>query len=60
MGYNPKAGRGTKPFLHGDNTLILAEQAGIGTTDLDRIEVAGLTIQEALCDFGPGPVGHTI
>ncbi len=60
MGYDPRAGRGTKPFLHGDNTMRLAEDAGIGTTDLKRIEVAGLSIKEALFDFGPGPIGKTI
>jgi uncharacterized protein (DUF362 family) len=59
MGYDPKATRGTKPFVRGDNTLLLAEQAGVGTTDLSRIEVAGLSIKEAYFDFGPGPVGRT-
>ncbi len=60
MGYDPRAERGAKPFLHGDNTLRLAEAVGIGTTDLKRIEVAGLSIKEALFDFGPGPIGKTI
>lgn len=60
MGYDPRAERGTKPFLHGDNTLRLAEAVGIGTTDLKRIEVAGLSIKDALFDFGPGPIGKTI
>lgn len=60
MGYDPTADRGTKPFVRGDSTLKLCEAKGIGTTDLNRIEVAGLGIKEALHDFGPGPVGHTI
>jgi uncharacterized protein (DUF362 family) len=60
MGCDPRAQRGTKPFLRGDNTLTLAEAGGVGTTDLARIEVAGLSIKEALCDYGPGPVGKTI
>ena len=60
MGYDPQAERGTKPFVRGDNTLKLAEAVGIGTTDLDRIDVRGLSIQEALYDFGPGPIGETI
>jgi uncharacterized protein (DUF362 family) len=60
MGYDPKADRGTKPFLHGDNALKLAEAAGVGSTDLSRIEVAGLTVREALHDFGPGPIGRKI
>jgi len=57
MGYDPKATRGTKPFVRGDNTLLLAEAVGIGTTDLSRIEVLGLGIKEATYDYGPGPVG---
>ncbi|MGE5645583.1 MAG: DUF362 domain-containing protein [Acidobacteriota bacterium] len=60
MGYDTGAARGTKPFLHGDNTLKLAEAAGLGTTDLSRIEVAGLSVKQALCDYGPGPIGKTI
>jgi uncharacterized protein (DUF362 family) len=60
MGYDPRAERGTKPFLHGDNTLVLAEKVGIGSTELKRIEVAGLSIKEALYDYGPGPIGETI
>jgi uncharacterized protein (DUF362 family) len=60
MGYDPKADRGAKPFLRGDNTLKLCEAQGIGTTDLNRIEVAGLSIREALHDFGPGPTGQKI
>ncbi len=60
MGYDPRAERGTKPFLRGDNTLKLAEAVGIGTADLSRIEVAGLSIREALYDFGPGPIGKKI
>ena len=60
MGYDPKADRGTKPFVRGDNALKLAEAQGIGSTDLTRIEVAGLSIKDAFHDYGPGPVGHTI
>lgn len=60
LGYDPRAKRGEKPFLHGDNTLTLAEAAGIGTADLKRIDVRGLSIKEALHDYGPGPIGKTI
>jgi uncharacterized protein (DUF362 family) len=60
MGYDPKADRGTTPFVRGDNTLKLCEAQGIGTTDLKRIEVAGLTVREAYHDFGPGPIGQKI
>jgi uncharacterized protein (DUF362 family) len=57
MGYDPRAERGASPFLRGDNTLRLAEGAGIGTTDLKRIDVRGLRIREAFCDYGPGATG---
>jgi hypothetical protein len=60
MGYDPKADRGANPFLRGDNTLKLAEASGIGTTDLSRIEVAGLSIQDALFAYGPGAIGKTV
>ncbi|MBI4326672.1 MAG: DUF362 domain-containing protein [Chloroflexi bacterium] len=48
MGYaNPRATRGTKPFQHCDNHLLLAEQAGLGCADLAHIEVLGLSIEKA-------------
>jgi uncharacterized protein (DUF362 family) len=48
MGYSPRAIRGTAPFRTCDNTLLLAEAHGIGTTDLKRIDVRGLPIEQAL------------
>jgi uncharacterized protein (DUF362 family) len=51
MGYDPRANRGKPPFHHGDNTLLLAEAAGLGTTDLARIEVAGVPVRNAVFDF---------
>ncbi len=47
MGYDPRAHRGTAPFQKCDNTLKLAEAAGVGSTDLKRIEVRGVSIKEA-------------
>jgi uncharacterized protein (DUF362 family) len=51
MGFEPRAGRGTAPFEKCDSTLQLAEQLGVGTCDLDQIEVIGLSIKEALFKF---------
>lgn len=51
MGYDPRADRGTAPFQECDNTLKLAEAHGVGTTDLKRIEVRGVSIQQALYRF---------
>jgi hypothetical protein len=48
MGFaDPRAVRGVAPFEACDNHLLLAEEAGLGTADLSRIEVRGLSIAEA-------------
>jgi uncharacterized protein (DUF362 family) len=47
MGYNPRAARMQHPFNYGDNFLLLAEQAGLGSADLSQIDVRGLTLQQA-------------
>jgi uncharacterized protein (DUF362 family) len=60
MGHDPRAERGTNPFIRGDNTAKLAENVGIGTTDLSRIEVAGVAIRDARFEYGPGAVGKTV
>lgn len=51
MGYDPRGGRGTPPFRTCDNTMRLAEQHGIGTCDLQRIEVRGVPIAQALYKY---------
>jgi uncharacterized protein (DUF362 family) len=51
MGFDPMADRGTPPFEVCDSTLKLAEDAGLGTRDLNRIEVIGTPIREAVFDF---------
>jgi uncharacterized protein (DUF362 family) len=60
MGYSPQADRGASPFIRGDNSLKLAEAVGLGSADLNRIEVVGIPIKEAHIDFGPGAVGKTL
>jgi uncharacterized protein (DUF362 family) len=57
MSYSPQAERGTAPFVRGDNCLKLAEAVGLGTTDLNRIEVVGVSIKDGRINFGPGAVG---
>lgn len=53
MGYaEPRAVRGTKPFEICDNHLLLAEQAGLGTADLSKIDVRGLSIEKARYPYG--------
>lgn len=51
MGYSPRAQRGTAPFQTCDNILLLAEGHGVGTTDLSRIDVRGVSIEKALYRF---------
>ena len=52
MGYNPRAAKGTAPFQQCDNTLLLAESLGVGSADLNRIEVVGSKIAEVRYNFG--------
>ncbi len=51
MGFDPMADRGTHPFETADNMLHLAEHLGVGTRDLNRIEIAGAPIAKARFDF---------
>lgn len=51
MGYDPRAQRGTPPFLKCDNTLLLAEALGVGSADLKRIDVRGISIASARFPF---------
>jgi uncharacterized protein (DUF362 family) len=51
MGFDPTAERGKPPFENCDNTLRLAEDVGIGTRDLSRIEVVGTPIKQVQFSF---------
>jgi uncharacterized protein (DUF362 family) len=51
MGYDPQAAAGTRPFP-GENHLALAAAKGVGSHDLERIEVRGLTIAKARHPYG--------
>jgi len=53
MGYDPRALKGKVPFEVCDNTLLLAEQRGLGSADLNRIEVAGVPVAQAVYKY-PG------
>ncbi|UCF36401.1 MAG: DUF362 domain-containing protein [Acidobacteriota bacterium] len=50
MGFDPLAAPETKPFP-GDNHLNLMASVGLGTNDPERIEVAGLSLEEAVFPF---------
>ena len=51
MSLDPMADRGTHPFETSDNMLRLAEEAGIGTRDLNRIEVIGARIKDVAVNY---------
>ena len=51
VGYNPRASRGEPGFPRCDNQLVLAEQRGLGTCDLKRIDVRGVPIEQALYKY---------
>lgn len=51
MGFDPKAERGTPPFDDSDSFLTFGEELGLGTRDLNEIEVIGTPIEEAKFEF---------
>jgi uncharacterized protein (DUF362 family) len=51
MNYDPAADKGQTPFVTCDNTMALGESVGLGTRDLNRIEVAGAPIKDNICDY---------
>lgn len=51
MGYQPRAPKGEGPFKRCDNTLLLAETLGVGTADLNAIEVRGESIADVMYRF---------
>jgi len=51
MGFDPMAERGATPFETCDNTLRLAEDLGVGTRDVSRIEVVGAAIKDVVFRF---------
>jgi uncharacterized protein (DUF362 family) len=51
MGFDPMATRGTPPFERCDSIVQLAEEAGLGTRDLSRIDLRGDTIAASRFDF---------
>ena len=58
MGFDPQAPPDQFPFP-GDNHLALLASMGMGTNDLSRIEIAGLSLQEAVCPFESQPAEKT-
>jgi uncharacterized protein (DUF362 family) len=53
MGFDPAAKSGAAPFINGENHLILAEEAKLGTCRLAEIGIFGPSIREAGLKFAP-------
>jgi uncharacterized protein (DUF362 family) len=51
MGFDPMAVHRTPPFETSDSTLQLAEELGVGSRDLNRIEVIGPPISKVRVDY---------
>jgi uncharacterized protein (DUF362 family) len=51
MGFDARAAHYTAPFETRENHFLLAEQAGLGTADVSRIEVRGLRIADVRTPF---------
>jgi uncharacterized protein (DUF362 family) len=51
MGFDARAPHYTAPFETRENHLLIAEQAGLGTADVTRIEVRGLKIADVRTPF---------
>ena len=56
MGFDPTASTREKPW-YGYNHLELLARAGVGTNDPARIDVRGVSIEDALFRFQPGVKG---
>ena len=55
MGFDPQADFGTPPFFIAENHIKLAAAAGLGTTQLDQIEVLGETPESFGLQFETRP-----
>jgi uncharacterized protein (DUF362 family) len=51
MGFDARAPHSRAPFETRENHLLIAEQAGLGTADVNRIEVRGLRIADVRTPF---------
>lgn len=51
MGYDARAAHRTGAFSACDNQFLLAEQLGLGTADVKRIDVRGLSLKDGLFRF---------
>ncbi|MEW6239076.1 MAG: DUF362 domain-containing protein [Candidatus Omnitrophota bacterium] len=54
MGFDPLAEDFSKPFYNAANTLRLAAEQGLGSNNLNEIDVVGLSVKEARYNYLPG------
>jgi len=53
MGFDPGAAYPSAPFLRSDNHLSLASEMGLGTHQLEQVEVVGAAIEDVRYEFRP-------
>jgi uncharacterized protein (DUF362 family) len=51
MNFDPMGDRGKPPFENADSTLRLAEDAGLGSRDISKIEVVGASVKSVMFDY---------
>jgi uncharacterized protein (DUF362 family) len=53
MGFDPTTEYPSAPFLHGENYLNMAREIGLGSNDLEKIEILGSAIEDVRFEFSP-------
>jgi len=53
MGFDPDAPDRTWPFANGANHLAIARRRGLGENRLSELEIAGVPIEQARCEYQP-------
>jgi uncharacterized protein (DUF362 family) len=59
MGFDPTAEYPQQPFLHAENHLNIARSLGLGTNQLDKVEIKGVPLQEVRQEFAPSGLRGT-
>jgi uncharacterized protein (DUF362 family) len=54
MGHDPTGEHPNSPYVRCDNHLNIASSLGLGTNNLDEIEVVGHSIETAKTNYAPG------
>lgn len=58
MGFDPAGVSGKMPFIHGENHIALAGEAGLGSNDISKVSVFGPSIDSVRFPFKPVPLEY--